>query len=244
MWFFRLLQSERFFHHYQPIVNLQTSEVEGYEALFRSKNFRDPKNAYTAAIRKNRLFELDVHSIQKAIHMFARHGPVKKGRKLFLNVYPSTIMHEDFSSFMLQMIERYALPAGQIVLEIVEHEKITDFNSMSDTLRFLQQMGIMIAVDDFGKGSDDINRTIEIDTDYIKLDRYFSVDLLRSRKKQAYVMFLVHYCHQFNVKLIFEGLETANDIGCAQRLGVLYAQGYALGKPQHISKISRSDEHV
>lgn len=122
------------------------------------------------------------------------------------------------------------------MLEIVEHEMITDFIKLTQALKALRKTGILIAVDDFGKGIDNINRTIEIDADYIKLDRYFSIGLSKSNKKQAYVEFLVHYCNRFDVKLIFEGLETESDIDCAQVLGVSYAQGFAIGKPQPISQ--------
>jgi EAL domain-containing protein (putative c-di-GMP-specific phosphodiesterase class I) len=121
-------------------------------------------------------------------------------------------------------------------LEIVEHESIVDFTALLAALNFLKKMGIKIVVDDFGKGVDNINRTIEIDADYIKLDRYFSVGLTKSKKKQAYVEFLVHYCAKFNVKLIFEGMETECDIACAQMLGVSHVQGFAIGKPQSISE--------
>ncbi|MET1250330.1 EAL domain-containing protein [Sporolactobacillus sp. STCC-11] len=236
MWSICVHRKEKFFHHYQPIVSLQTAEVEGYEALFRSRVFHNPEKAFRRAIRKNQLFEFDIHSLRKALRTFALDGPANKGKKLFLNVYPSTILHRDFVPFILQMIDHCSFPAHQIVLEIVEHESIVDFTALLTAINFLKKMGILIAVDDFGKGADTINRTIEIDADYIKLDRYFSVGLTQSRKKQAYVEFLVRYCTKFNAKLIFEGLETECDIACAQMLGVSFAQGFAIGRPQSISK--------
>jgi EAL domain-containing protein (putative c-di-GMP-specific phosphodiesterase class I) len=90
---------------------LQTAEVEGYEALFRSRVFLNPEKAFRLAIRKNKLFEFDIHSMRKALRTFVLDGPADKGRKLFVNVYPSTILHRDFAPFILQMIDRYSIPA-------------------------------------------------------------------------------------------------------------------------------------
>lgn len=236
MWLVNFLKKEIFFHHYQPIVNLKTQDIEGYEALFRSHKFINPERAYHFAIRKKKLFELDAHSIQKAVCTFLRDGPIDTNKKLFINVYPSTLLNPNFAPFILQLINHFSIPYHQIVLEIVEHESIKDFSALINVLHHLKSMGLLIAVDDFGKGTDNINRTIEIDSDYIKLDRYFSIGLNGSKKKQAYVDFLVHYCARFNLKLIFEGLETERDIDCARILGVQYAQGYAIGKPQLISQ--------
>lgn len=233
---FYFLKKEKFFHYYQPVVNLQTMEIEGYEALFRSKAFLNPERAFRLAIRKKKLFEFDMRSLRKALLTFVKDGPARKGKKLFINVYPSTILHPSFAPFILQLIDFCSIPSEQIVLEIVEHEMIADFIKLAAALKMLRKMGIKIAVDDFGKGIDNINRTIEIDSDYIKLDRYFSIGLCKSKKKQAYVEFLVHYCNRFNVKLIFEGLEAKKDIECARALGVSYAQSFAYGKPQPISQ--------
>lgn len=240
-----LLSKRHFFHYYQPIVNLYTDEIEGYEALFRSAFFQTPEEAYQFAIRKKKLFELDTHSIQKALCVYTQHNKSgSKDARLFLNTYPSTILHSDFVPFMLHLLERCPIPASRIVLEIVEHERISDFPALIKKLNNLRKMGLLIAVDDFGKGSDNISRTIEIDADYIKLDRYFSIDLDLSRKKRAYVEFLVDYCNQFAAKLVFEGLETAADIHNAQKLGVRYAQGFAIGKPWPISETMRGDYDV
>ncbi|MDF2909281.1 MAG: hypothetical protein K0Q56_161 [Sporolactobacillus laevolacticus] len=236
MWLVNFLRSENFFHHYQPIVNLKTNNIEGYEALFRSHKFNNPERAYHSAIRKKKLFELDANSIQKAVCTFLCDGPINQDKKLFINVYPSTLLNLNFAPFILQLINYYLIPHQQIVLEIFENESIEDFSALTNVLHQLKSMGLLIAVDDFGKGTDNINRTIEIDSDYIKLDRYFSIGLNGSKKKQAYVDFLVHYCARFNLKLIFEGLETERDIDCAKILGVQYAQGYAIGKPQPISQ--------
>ncbi|WP_353947456.1 EAL domain-containing protein [Sporolactobacillus sp. Y61] len=229
----------KFFHHFQPIVNLENRTIEGFEALFRSPLFSTVEEAYQLAKKKRRLYELDVHSVQKAVRTFAESGQKDKGQKLFLNIYPSTLLHAGLVSVIKDLIGTYPFLAGQLVFEMVENERIDDLSGLQDVLKLIRQAGIRIAVDDFGKGPDNMNRTIEIDADYIKLDRYFSIDLRTSEKKQAYVAFLIRFCEKFHTKLIFEGLETAKDIHYIREMGIHYAQGYALGRPHLLGKAVR-----
>lgn len=231
------IENEAFEHHFQPIVDLTDQKVEAYEALFRSQLFSNPEQAFNLAIKKKQLYELDSRSLRKAIHTYLKAGYLEKGKKLFVNVYPSTVLNINFISLIDNIIDRFPGSSQSIVLEFVENEKIRDFNGIENAVKELKKHGLAIAIDDFGKGIDDINRTIELDVDYIKLDRYFSAGLLMSKRKQAYVEFLIHYCSQFHLKLILEGLETGQDINLARLLGIQYAQGFALGRPKPLADI-------
>lgn len=185
--------------------------------------------------RKNYLSWMPIQSKKQCVHFYVMDQLIRIRNCSLMSIHQH-FSNPNFAPFILQLINHFSIPYHQIVLEIVEHESIKDFSALINVLHHLKSMGLLIAVDDFGKGMDNINRKIEIDSDYIKLDRYFSIGLNGSKKKQAYVDFLVHYCARFNLKLIFEGLETERDIDCARILGVQYAQGYAIGKPQLISQ--------
>lgn len=231
------IKNEVFKHHFQSIVDLTDHTVKGHEALFRSQLFKNPEQAFNLAIKRGQLYELDSRSLRKAVYTYFKTGYLEKGKKLFINVYPSTVLNSNFIPLIDTIIDRFPASSQSIILEFVENEKIRDFNEIENAVRELKKHGLGMAIDDFGKGIDDINRTIELDADYIKLDRYFTSSLFASKRKQAYVKFLVQYCAQFKLKLILEGLETARDIDVARSLGIQYAQGFALGKPEPLALI-------
>ncbi|RYM05906.1 EAL domain-containing protein [Sporolactobacillus sp. THM7-7] len=226
-----LLNEEGFFHYFQPIKHLGSQETVGYEALFRSRLFANPEDAFIYAKKNKQLYELDSRSIRKAASTYRKAGILSEERKLFLNVYPSTVLNAHFPSLISNIMDRILSASQSLVLEIVENEAIEDFKKFKKVIRELRQNGVRIAIDDFSKGIDDINRTIEIDTDYIKLDRYFSRELSQSRKKQAYIRLLVQFCSEFQITLIMEGLETPEEIEMAREMGIHYAQGFGLGRP-------------
>ncbi|MGM8366558.1 EAL domain-containing protein, partial [Virgibacillus sp. W0181] len=123
------------------------------------------------------------------------------------------------------------------VLEISESEIIKDFVSFKKQLRELKIQGFLIAIDDVGKGFSDMQTMIELEADYLKLDRYFSQDLHLSTQKQSFVSFFVNYCKQNNSELILEGVENYAEMETAKSMGVPIAQGYFLGKPAPLKKL-------
>lgn len=70
-----------------------------------------------------------------------------------------------------------------------------------------------------------------MEPDFIKLDRYFSIDLQKSKQKQTMIKFLLKYSNVTNCKIILEGIENEEVLKKARKLGVSYAQGFHLGKP-------------
>jgi EAL domain-containing protein (putative c-di-GMP-specific phosphodiesterase class I) len=119
----------------------------------------------------------------------------------------------------------------QIVLEISESEEMILTAGMIECLEKLKSLGIMLAVDDFGKSYSHFKTIIEMNPDFIKLDRYLTANLSTSFKKQIIIQYCLDFCSQFNSKLILEGIETEVELEMAKQLGVKYAQGFFLGKP-------------
>ncbi|MFT8872909.1 MAG: EAL domain-containing protein [Sporolactobacillus sp.] len=229
-----------FCHHFQPIVDLVTRQVIGYEALFRCNAFKSPEEAYRQAIADNRLYALDVCSIQAAATRFQQMNSRQGGNRLFINAYPSTVMNDDFSDVLLPLHDQFQASGLSIVLEIIESEIISNFAALSHVIKKFRQRGFCFAVDDFGKGMDNINRTIEMDADFIKLDRYFAAHLSKSEKKQAYVAFMADYCQRFSVCSLLEGVETAEDAAIAAQLGIQFGQGNLFGPPGECVAIART----
>lgn len=231
MKYLQLNSDEEFQHVYQPIYNLSNFSVHGHEAFIRYKNYHQNIEAiFLQAKKLNKLYDLDTNSISKAMLTYSQQGYLRP--MLFLNVFVSTLLDHSFLLFFEDLLSKVDIPLKKIVLEINEAEEITDHKLLRKKVIYLQDKGIKIAIDDFGKGSASLKNVIELEPDYVKLDRYFSTDLAFSSKKQKVVKSLVNH-FQGDIKLILEGIEKSEDLAMAKALGVPTGQGYLLGKPDY-----------
>lgn len=230
------IQMEQFYHFYQPIYELTLGTKVGYEMLLRSDAYQNPEIPFHLARKENQLYELDTRSIRKAISCFYSESPSEETGTLFLNVFPSTVLNPSFPAFLNQIVANIHLESKHLVLEISESEFIEDMDSMKDRISELQQDGFLIAIDDIGKGYSCIKSIIELEPDYLKLDRYFAHDLYKSPKKQEFISFLIKFCGNTRSQLILEGVESKEELETAKDIGISIAQGYFLGKPGLLKK--------
>jgi EAL domain-containing protein (putative c-di-GMP-specific phosphodiesterase class I) len=229
-----IIKHDEFFHHYQPIYDIQDWKVVGYEGLFRTRALSTPEITFNIAKKNKKLYELDSRSIHKASQTFLKAGYFNRYRNLFINVFPSTIINPKFRTFIQQIINENAIKSQQLIFELNENEEV-NYDILKKSISDLKNLGFLIAIDDFGKGSSSIKSIVELQADFIKLDRFFLEDLRNSEQKKDFISYLLHFCHKFNSKLIVEGVEDNASLAIIKSLGVQYAQGYLLGRPELLS---------
>jgi len=213
-------------HWFQPIYNLQGNNVIGYEALLRDASIlkATPDEIFREADKNGYRNILDLISIKKALEIFK-----DESIPLFLNIFPSTLFEGDFLFWWDSHVPRQR----NIVLELLENEPIRRWEELKTVTRELQARGVKIAVDDMGEGYSFFQQWIELDPDFIKIDRYFAKNLSSNLRKQKIVGSLVDLLSD-TTEIIIEGIETKKDLDIAQLLGISYAQGYLLGRPAPI----------
>ena len=231
-----LINEGNFYHHFQPIYNIKDCSIIGYEGLFRSEHHSNPEITFTEAKKEKQLFALDTGSIQKAFQTYQNEGFSKKDGSLFLNILPSTLLHKDFSSFIQGFMNEMHMESQEIIFEISERECIPDKNALKYKMNELKEQDFKFALDDVGTGYANVELMVELEPDVIKMDRYFSTNLNTSKEKQIIIDFFHHYCEKFNVQLILEGIENEFELTVAKSLGLLYGQGYKLGRPDLLKR--------
>jgi len=231
------IQDQTVEHVFQPLWNITSNEIFGYEALVRfPKGFCDGniEKAFELARLQGSLYNLDTLSIHGAVVSFPIHE--LRDKMLFINVYPSTLVNKQFETFIEQLLFRFPQISGKIVFELNETKKEEYIWNTSDLKRkvaFLKEKGFLVALDDIGKGAAELAKIIEFQPNFIKLDRYFAKDLSYSREKQQMLDFLVQYSKNRMV-LVLEGIEEEVDLAQAKKLNVPVVQGYLLGRPQKL----------
>ncbi|CQR46214.1 Putative cyclic di-GMP phosphodiesterase YliE [Paraliobacillus sp. PM-2] len=229
-----VIEEEHFYHYFQPIFNINGQKVIGYEVLLRTSLFPNPVYTFQAAKEVKRLYELDSKSIKKAITTYYSSAIATEKLFLFINVFPSSIVNEAFDHFLEHLLRDNQIRKDQLVLEISESELIEDPPLFRMHIERLKQQGFHFALDDVGKGYANFDMMIDLEPNYIKLDRLFSYQLDQSKKKQNLIRFFLQYCKENDIKLILEGLETEEELQVAKAVGITYVQGFLLGKPAPI----------
>jgi EAL domain-containing protein (putative c-di-GMP-specific phosphodiesterase class I) len=113
-------------------------------------------------------------------------------------------------------------------LEIVEEE--VNLEELKPVVNQLKQFGFKIAIDDVGKGASTLRSIIELEPNFVKMDRFFGIGLEQSVSKRRLIQRLIEFCGN-DITFVLEGIEYHSDLEIAKDLGVHVGQGYFLGRP-------------
>lgn len=206
---------------FQPIVRLATGEVAGYEALARfAKSSRAPDAWFAQAHRCGLGPMLEAQALRAALHRPGR----PKGTLLSLNVSPSALSAPD-------VLDVLAEDLRSIVIEITEHEPVSDQPAFASALSTVRERGALIAVDDAGAGYAGLQHLLRLHPDIIKLDRALIDGIAGDDVKAALIESFASFARRTGAELCAEGIESLDDLGTVRDLGVTYAQGFALARP-------------
>jgi EAL domain-containing protein (putative c-di-GMP-specific phosphodiesterase class I) len=229
---FELVLEGRVTSVYEPIVDVATRTVFGYEALARGpegSELHSPLALFATATEEDLLFQLDGLCRQSALHG-ARDLP--GGAKLFLNVRPTTIHDPNFRAEALcRTLERCQLRPSDLVFEISEQESIGNFSIFREVRDYYRKLGFQIALDDTGSGYASLEAVMELSPDYIKVDRTFIHRIDEDPARQELLRALRSVAERIGSRIIAEGLDTLEELQMLGKLGIPFGQGWLFGKP-------------
>ncbi len=206
---------------YQPIHNLETLQVVGFEALSRfPAGTPSPAEWFLEAAAHGAGADLEFAALKSALATL----PALRGI-ISLNISPATILLPEF----LRMFS--SMPLDRFVLEITEHEEINDYESVAAVLQPMRADGLRIAVDDAGAGFASMHHILALVPDFIKLDISLVRGIDTHPARQALAASLAAFGFQTGATLIAEGIETAEELLCLRQLQIQFGQGYHLSRP-------------
>jgi len=156
-----------------------------------------------------------------------------EGYLRFINTEPVTLFFQSRNDMFIQeFVDATAPDLRELtVIELTENSVIDDFDHMRDVVKRLRSHGFRIAVDDAGAGYSGLQTMVEIEPDFIKLDRSLIRKLDESIVKQKLVRTLRDFCEDAGITLIAEGIETQGQLDALHELGVSHGQGFLFGLP-------------
>jgi EAL domain-containing protein (putative c-di-GMP-specific phosphodiesterase class I) len=207
----------------QPVMDLRTGLVAGYEALMRVERVpRRGPDVWLAQAHRNGLgYALEARAIATALEVPDRPA----GRYLALNMSPSSLASEEILRVLPEDLTG-------IVIEITENELVSDDPALHDALDALRRRGARIAVDDTGAGYAGLTHVVRLRPDIIKLDRALTVDVDSDPAKAALVASFVRYAEEIDAVVCAEGIETLSELERLADLDVAFGQGFGIARPQ------------
>lgn len=230
--FYEILEKKAIYPVFQPIINLKTGQVAGYEALSRIDRKNTSFNIadmFKVAEQLGAVWKLEKLCRNKALK--AASGK-PQNTKLFLNVDGKVLQDEHFiQGFTNRKAAKAGVSSSDIVFEITERSDIENYRILQKIMKHYVDQGYEIALDDVGAGYSGLNRVVNTEPNYLKADMELVRNIQNSKAKKAMMALLLHYCDEMGTIMIAEGIEKAEELQCLCELGVHYGQGYFLGMP-------------
>lgn len=225
-----VLESDRLVPHYQPILDLTTHAVYGFESLarFRDGVLSDPAALFEFAKRKGRLMDLELVCLRAS---FARGSTLVAGAKLFLNVHPSVIRCELLGEALTSAAAAAGVAPRQTVLEITEQGSLGDSATVQRRCDDLRARGFVFAIDDIGMAFSHLAHIDRIQPRYLKISPEFGVSFEGDVTRRKIVKHALSLARDFGCELILEGIESLETCSAAHELGVPLGQGFFFHRP-------------
>lgn len=227
---------------FQPIVDMQTLEVIGYEALTRGPKdteFANPLLMFIIAGECGLSFELDRLCRKKALERVPR---LNTDKMIFVNTLSMTIHDPEFRGIYLkEILEDLKIKPENVVFEVSEKLAIDNYDIFREALKDYTDIGIVHAGDDMGTGYSDLERIMELNPGYLKIDISFVREIDKSYIKQEIVRALVNLSKSIGSQVIVEGIETKAEYETLKRIGAPFGQGYLFARPSETLEPIRKD---
>ena len=227
---------------YQPIVDLRTGRVVGFEGLVRpdpDSGFTDPTELFMAAESTGRTLELDRACLEAVVAGARQIGP---DQSLSLNVSPRSLEAPEFSpASLLSLLRHHGLDPARITLELTEREAVEDVERLRHVLAACQQSGLRIAADDVGAGNAGLRLLSQIHFDIVKIDLSLVQIGAQRESSLAVLRALTELAERWGAMVVAEGVETPDQLRVVQGLGMYAAQGYLLGRPGEVPAARQVD---
>jgi diguanylate cyclase len=213
---------------YQPIVDAHTGALVSVEALARwtpeHGEAIGPAVFVPALERLGRIEQLTSHVMDRALSEIA----VAHDLSVSVNVSPLDVMRGDLVALVRGLLEKHGLRPGLLTLEITESAAL---EAGTAGLTELAELGVAIAIDDFGRGWSSMELLKRLPASYLKLDRSYVAGITTDATDEAIVRSAVTLARAFEMQVVAEGVERPAVLDAVRRLGCDYVQGFLVGRP-------------
>ncbi len=238
------LENRQLRPHYQPLVDIQTRQVLGFEALIRwrsdTRGNVSPGEFTSIAEETSLIIPIGQQTLQQACRDLVQFQQACPDRPLFMsiNVAPRQLAEYTFLPELRAIVQHHGLAPYQVKLEVTERVFMADPVAL-EMLKHCRQDGFHIALDDFGTGFSSLNYLTRFEVDGFKIDRAFVQELLTNSRTQVLLQSMLAMAHGLGMQTVVEGIETEEQLKVLQQSGCDIGQGYLFGKPLPFDEVQQ-----
>jgi diguanylate cyclase (GGDEF)-like protein len=234
----RALEHEEFVLHYQPVVQLETGEISGVEALIR---WRHPERGMVqplefiplaeetgliVAIGRWVLREACTFAVQ-----LQRRFPTEPPLHVAVNLSARQIARPEMVDEVRDIVTETGLDPATLILEITESMVMQDMELAIERLRQLKELGVRLAIDDFGTGYSSLNYVRRFPVDILKVDKSFIDEVSEGGESSALTAAVIELAGILNLKPVAEGIERVDQLERLMELKCDLGQGFLFARP-------------
>ena len=228
--------SKTIYLEYQPKVELATGKISGFEALARMDSEElgriSPIEFIDVAEKRLIIAPLGYRLLEMAVR-FAKGMDCQwcKDATIAVNISGIQLLRDDFVDRIKGIIGRYELEPERLELEITESILLDNYHVINEKLKVLRDIGIEVSLDDFGTGYSSLSRLGELNVGVIKIDRYFIKKIDDQTEDSHLTHDIISMAHKSDLKVVAEGVETAEQLEYLRKNDCDYMQGYLFSRP-------------
>ena len=243
------IQRREFVPYYQPVIDLTTMELVGFEALARwrspSLGLLEPESFLAVAERTGMIGLITMSVLEQALGE-ARSWP--SHLKLAINISPVQFRDRTLAEQILRALANAGFPSHRLEVEITEGALLEDREQVLTIIQSLKNVGVSISLDDFGTGYASLAQVDSLPIDRIKIDKSFINTMVKGDKTAAIVGTIASLGHTLNLPITAEGVESEQirselkDLGCSEAQGWLFGRAVSAETLRKFLGMSRPGE--
>nr|WP_275401516.1 EAL domain-containing protein [Wenzhouxiangella limi] len=237
------LDQAQFRLHYQPKIDLARGRVVGFEGLVR---WHRPDGEVLAPMAF--LPDLDRSDLERRFGETMIRQALDQATAWFtsglavtvsVNISGPHLLSEGFVEVLAELLERHPdCPPDRLALEIVESAAVNDLERAVSVLKQIRELGVQVSLDDFGTGYSSLSHLRSLPVDEVKIDQSFVRDMLDDINDRNIVQSVISLAEAFSLRVVAEGVETAEHAEALQQLGCTLVQGYAFARPMPVAEVA------
>jgi EAL domain-containing protein (putative c-di-GMP-specific phosphodiesterase class I) len=238
------IDNNRFFLEYQPIVDAKTNKIVGAEVLARLSSSKEgilaPHYFLPAVNSADINWKFDYYIFEKNCKWIASDKENRMNYVYTINFSRHTLCDPNFAARIMEIVEKYGISYSCIAVELMEDFSLDgpEKTTMIQNVVTLKKKGVMILLDDFGKGCTSFEDLLELDINIVKIDK----SITRNSTNQAGLVILkniIRTVQDLGFQVLCEGIETEEEKNTASNAGCDLFQGFYLYRPMPASQLEK-----
>ena len=242
------IEADQFVVHYQPKYDTKTLVVTGYEALVRWQHPRrgllSPGQFLEIVEKNGQMCELGGLVMKKVVAQLKSWE--KAGRKLpvAVNISPSQFRNPLLVERITMLLETNRIDPNLFEIEITEQAAMGNYAEAAPKLERLREIGVRLAIDDFGIGYSNLTQLVNLPFDVLKIDKSLVDDIGVFPRSEVVIESLIHLAHRMGHTTVAEGIERQDQLDFLKSVGCDSVQGYLLSHPMAAEALSAEARFV